>query len=160
MAMTIDELPPHARVWVYKCDRRLTDEEQRHVVEQGGRFLRSWSSHGAPLTAAIGVWYERFVVLGVDEQQVGAGGCSIDESVHFIRELERGMGLKLTDRMVLWVERDGRHEVLRIDDVPALLRGGELNADTMVYDDLLSTRADLQTRFRVPLRQTWMAHYL
>ena len=48
----------------------------------------------------------------------------------------------------------------RLRSVDALLRAGTLAADTPVYDDLVATKADMDARFRVPLKATWMARWL
>jgi hypothetical protein len=108
----------------------------------------------------VDVLHDHFVVIAVDEQQAMASGCSIDKSVRFVQELEQQLGLHLTDRMVVVHEREGAVHTLRADDVPAALKEGGLTADSTVFDDLVATKADLDARFRVPLRATWMARWL
>jgi len=106
------------------------------------------------------VLHDHFVVVAVDERQAMASGCSIDRSVRFVKELERYMGIMLTDRMVVLYEADGAIRSARVHEVDALLRAGTLAADTPVYDDLVATKADMDARFRVPLKATWMARWL
>ncbi len=87
-------------------------------------------------------------------------GGSVDGSVQFIKRLEDDMGLSLTDRMVVLYEKDGAIRSCRVPEVEDLLKTGEITADTIVFDDLVATKADLDARFRTPLRNTWMARYL
>ena len=89
-----------------------------------------------------------------------ASGCSIDKSVRFVQELERDLGLRLTDRMVVLYEQAGAVHALRADEVPAALKDGRLSADSTVFDDLVATKADLDARFRTALRSSWMARWL
>ena len=129
-------------------------------MEHGHAFTRSWAAHGAALDACVDVLLDHFVMVAVDEQQAVASGCSIDKSVRFVQELEKGMAMDLTDRMVVLYEKDGVVRACRVPEVEGLLKSDELTADTIVFDDLVNTKADLDARFRSPLRETWLARFL
>ncbi|UPT69069.1 MAG: hypothetical protein M0D57_10815 [Sphingobacteriales bacterium JAD_PAG50586_3] len=77
--------PAMLRVWIYQADRLLTDSEQQMLAEASAQFVAQWSAHGTPLTAAAQVLNGYFLVLGVDEAQAQASGCSIDKSVNFVK---------------------------------------------------------------------------
>ncbi len=156
----IADLPDHARVWVYKTARDLSHAEQNLVRDRGATFTSSWAAHGAPLDAAVEVLHDRFVVVAVDEEQAKASGCSIDKSVGFIKQLEYDLNLMLTDRMIVVYEAKGGITSCRLQDLPELLKDGTLTADTIVFDDLVPTVGELRTRFRGPLRSTWLQRYL
>lgn len=157
---TVDSMPDHARVWVYKTARDLGQAEQRMIRERGSAFTATWAAHGSPLDACVDVLYDRFVVVAVDEVQAEASGCSIDKSVGFIKQLEHDLNLMLTDRMVVVYERGVDVVSCRLQELPELLKEGVITADTIVFDDLVSTIGELQERFRVPLRNSWMQRFL
>jgi hypothetical protein len=156
----LQALPAHARVWVYKSARPFNAAQRAIIVERGEAFVRSWAAHGTALLAAVDVLHDRFMVLAVDERLAAASGCSIDTSVRFVQDIERELGLSLTDRMVVIYEKDGAIKHCRVPEIGQLLKSGELTADTLVFDDLVATKGDLDARFRVPLGQSWMARYL
>ena len=145
---------------MYKCATVLLPDQVARIVEAGRAFTRSWAAHGAALDACVEVLHDCFVVIAVDEEQAHASGCSIDKSVQFIQAMERDLGLSLTDRMVIWYEKQSALQSIRVPDLPTALAKGELSGDTIVFNDLVSTRADLDRHFRSPLRDTWMARYL
>lgn len=157
---TLDSMPAHARVWVYKTARSLSAAEQKMVLEHGDAFTGAWAAHGAPLDACVDVLHARFVVVAVDEAQAEASGCSIDKSVGFIKQLEHDLNLMLTDRMVVVYERNDEITSCRLQELPELLKDGAINGDTIVFDDLVATVGELLERFRVPLRASWMARFL
>lgn len=157
---TIETMPAHARVWVYKCAQALTTEQRKAIMDRGRAFTASWAAHGAVLDACVDVLRDHFVVVGVDEQQAMASGCSIDKSVRFVQELEKDMAINLTDRMVVLYEKDGGVHACRVPEVEGLLKRGVLTADTIVFDDLVNTKSDMDARFRSPLGETWMARWL
>lgn len=157
---TISSMPAHARIWVYKTARALSQAEQKLVLEHGSTFTNTWAAHGAPLDASVDVLHGRFVVVAVDEEQAEASGCSIDKSVGFIKQLEHDLNLMLTDRMVVVYEGADGITSTRLQELPALIQEGVITADTVVFDDLVSTVGDLHERFRVRLRDSWMARFL
>lgn len=157
---TIDSMPAHARVWVYKAARDISHAEQKLVHEHGATFTANWAAHGAPLDACVEVLYDRFVVVAVDEVQAEASGCSIDKSVGFIKQLEHDLNLMLTDRMVVVYEDGADVTSCRLQELPELLKEGAITAETIVFDDLVSTVGELYDRFRVPLRTSWMQRFL
>ncbi|MFT3886099.1 MAG: hypothetical protein QM724_11935 [Flavobacteriales bacterium] len=157
---SLASMPAHARVWVYKSARAFTPAERAAINEQGAAFVAGWSAHDLPLDAWAGTVGDHFLVIAVDQEQAAASGCGIDKSVRFVQELERGLGLRLTDRMVVLYEAGDQVKAGTVEELPALLERGALTGDTLVYDDLVATKGDLDARFRVPLRATWMARYL
>ncbi len=154
------DMPAHARAWVYKAARDLGQAEQKLIRERGAAFTSTWAAHGAPLDACVDVLHDRFVVVAVDEVQAEASGCSIDKSVGFIKQLEQDLNLMLTDRMVVVVEREGRVQSVRLQELPGLLAEGLIGLDTIVFDDLVATVGDLRERFRVRLADSWMKRFL
>ncbi|HRF81842.1 MAG TPA: hypothetical protein PL070_17320 [Flavobacteriales bacterium] len=159
-AKRLIDLPDHARLWVYKTARDLSHAEQNLVRDRGAAFTSTWAAHGTPLDAAVDVLHNRFVVVVVDEEQALASGCSIDKSVGFVKNLEHDLNLMLTDRMIVVYEGPNGITSCRLQDLPALLKEGAITGDTMVFDDLVPTLGDLRTRFRMPLRGTWLERYL
>ena len=64
---SIENLSPDSRVWIYQCNRNLTDQEvsQTDVVLQ--RFSNQWVSHNRQLKALGKIYHNRFLVLMVDQ---------------------------------------------------------------------------------------------
>lgn len=153
-------MPAHSRVWMYKSAFAFTPAQLAAINKQGQAFANSWVSHGDEVRAAFGVLNDHFVIISADLADMVICGGSVDGSIQFIKRLEAEMGLSLTDRMVVLYEKDGAIRSCRVPEVGDLLKTGEITADTIVFDDLVSTKADLDARFRTPLRNTWMARYL
>ncbi len=153
-------MPAHTRVWVYKSAMPFTPAQQQQLLARGQAFAGAWKSHGEAVPAAFAVLHDHFVVIAADLLGMTICGGAIDGSVQFIKQVETDLGLQLTDRMVVLYQRDGVTNACRVGEVETLLKNGTLGPDTPVFDDLVATKADLETRFRTPLRSTWMARYL
>ena len=145
----------HSRVWVYQSDKELTDEQASGLLSLLNKFAAEWTAHNHQLKAKAEVRYNRFLILIVDENQAGASGCSIDKSVNFMKGIEREFGINLFDRFN-FAYRDGekvlsapRHEF------EELLRSGRVGSDTIVFNNLVPTLADLETKWEVPFKESW-----
>ncbi|MFN2261427.1 MAG: ABC transporter ATPase, partial [Psychroflexus sp.] len=99
MVVDFNDLPDDARVWIYQANRGFNEEEIVEFSQRITAFLQEWTVHGKMLKAGFEIKYNRFIVLGLDESQANASGCSIDASVHFIQQLEKEYNVDLLDKM-------------------------------------------------------------
>ncbi|MDT3404754.1 ABC transporter ATPase [Mucilaginibacter terrae] len=145
----------NSRVWIYQSDKELTDSQTQQVQEQLNQFTQSWTAHNNELKAGAAVKYNRFLILVVDESQAGASGCSIDKSVRVMKELEQQYNINLFDRFNL-AYRDGDN-ILSVprNEFEELIKTGKINAGTIVYNNLVQTLDELQTKWEVPLQNSW-----
>lgn len=157
---TFELLPAHARVWIYKSATPFTQEQRSLIRERGFAFTNAWKSHGQVVVGAMEVLNDHFIALAADIQDMRICGGAIDASTRLVKELERDLGLQLTDRMVVVYELNGALHACRVPQLEELVKNGTLNGDTIVFDDLVATKGDLDARFRTSLRNTWMARYL
>jgi len=149
------EMSSQSRVWVYQSDRKLTTDEAVQIQMHLDNFTRSWTAHNNQLMAKAEIRYNRFLILIVDESQAGASGCSIDKSVNFMKQLEQHFGISLFDRFNL-AYRNGE-EVVSVprQQFEELLKGGQINTDTIVFNNLVQNVAELQTKWEVPFKDSW-----
>ena len=145
----------NSRVWVYQSDKKLSDSEVREIQAQLDDFATRWTAHNSQLKAKGEVRYNRFLILIVDESQAGASGCSIDKSVHFIKHLEQQFHINLLDRFNL-AYREGS-EVLSAPrhDFEELLKQGNINSNTIVFNNMVQNLKELETKWEVPFKDSW-----
>jgi len=145
----------NSRVWVYQSDRKLTDREVQQIQIQLDYFTAGWTAHANELNAKGEIRYHRFLILTVDESQAGASGCSIDKSVNFIKQIEEQFNIRLLDRFNL-AYREGE-EVLSAPrhDFEAMLKQGSINTDTIVFNNMVQTLKELETKWEVPFKDSW-----
>lgn len=154
---SIKNMPPDARVWVYQSNKPLSVAEVKAIKEEGTKFVSGWSAHGAALNAAFDVLYDRFIVLAVDEKQALASGCSIDKSVHFIKQLEQQFGLNLFDRMQVAYKSGDAIEACSLSQFEELAAGKKVNEDTIVFNNMVSSKAAFDTDWEVPVKKSWQS---
>ena len=118
-------------------------------------FAAQWVSHNRQLTAHATVKHRQFIVLMVDESNAGASGCSIDKSVHFLQHLEQRYGVDLFDRMTFAYEKEGEVKTAGRAQFTQMYQEGVLNDDTLVFNNLVKNKAELEQEWKIPLGQSW-----
>ena len=151
------EFSPASKIWIYQSDRELSETETREIQALLNQFASSWTAHNQQLKAAAQVMYKRFIVLLVDESRAGASGCSIDKSVHLIKGMEQEFGISLFDRFnTAYLSGDQILSANR-EEFEKLLREGKVNNNTIVFNNLVANLADFNTKWKVPLKDSWHA---
>ncbi len=153
-------MPDHSRVWIYQCDRFLAPHEVTAINEEGNRFVAEWNAHGTPLRAKIAVIENLFLVVMVDEVHAQASGCSIDKSLNFVKEAENYLGAPLTNRMKVAIPLDGKIIISELNELSKLKSKGIVRDDSLVYDNLVSTKSDLENNWLVKISESWHARFL
>ena len=153
--MNYKELPGDTRLWIYQCDRKLSDSEIEAIKEQGDNFIDNWAAHGEKLEAAFEVLHSQFLIIFANEKQAEASGCSIDRSLHFIKNLEQEYSISLLNRMLVAYKVDEEIVTLPQEEFVELVAQGTLSKDTIVFNNLVTTKQDLETKWEVPLRESW-----
>ena len=149
------DMPGDARVWVYMADRPLSAGEQEELRRAAARFLEGWTSHNEPLSAGYELRHDLFFILAVDNSRVRPGGCSIDASVHFIREMEERLHVQFMNRMLFAYESAEGIRVRRLQDLELLAAAGEITDETGICNNLVATRRELERQWMVPFRDSW-----
>ncbi len=162
--MNYQDLSPNSRVWIYQSNRELSEEEVAQIREAGKRFIANWATHGTALHAAMEVFFKRFIVLFADEAQVKASGCSIDSSVHFMKEVEKAFGINLFDRMQIayskeQIKKEGKEqkvEIIHMNDLRDQLVSGEFSEEAYIFNNLVATKAEMESNWIVPVKESWL----
>src|SRR5690606_3247813 len=135
------------RIWIYQADRQLTAADKAKVLDKLELFTAAWKAHGRPLAAKAEVRHDRFIILMVDDAIAPPTGCSIDKSVYLLKEIERETGLNLFDRLQM-AYRDGEQiTAVPRSEFERRIATGEVTADTVVFNHLITTYPELETHW-------------
>ncbi len=148
-------LPPHARVWIYQSDKKIDDALAAQINNEVKAFTQTWTAHSKKVIADGAVLFNYFIVLAADEQQVHVSGCSIDSSVKFIREIQDKYNLHFFDRMYTTYYQNNEVKGATQNDLQTLLNKSDITADTLVFNNLVQTVAELQNNWLIPLKESW-----
>lgn len=154
--MVNNNLPSTARAWVYQSTRKLSLAEAIGIRQRINAFVEQWTSHKVDVLGWGDLLHDRFVVLMADEDHVQLGGCSIDSSVRFIKSLEDEFQTKFFDRWNLAFRKGNEVHSVGRDEFARLVESGEITDDTIVFNNLVQTKADLLEKWQVPYKESWL----
>ena len=146
-----------SRVWIYQSPRLFFLSEALVIEEMLENFVREWKSHGVPVKGFANLFYGQFIVLMADETATGVSGCSTDSSVRMIKEIEQRFGISLFDRMLLAFRVKDKVQMLPLPQVPYALENGLIGPDTLYFNNTVATKAELESRWLIPLKDSWLA---
>jgi hypothetical protein len=146
-----------SRVWVYQSNRVLSPQEKATISNNLINFTKSWTAHNQKLKAAFEIKYNRFLVLIVDETEAGASGCSIDKSVHLMKELEQQFNIDLFDRFNIAYKVEDQVKSASKEAFEELIKTGAIDSNTIVFNNLVPDYGQYLEKWEVPLKDSWHA---
>ncbi|WP_433863668.1 ABC transporter ATPase [Sphingobacterium thalpophilum] len=143
------------RIWIYQADRVLSEEESRQISVELADFAAQWKVHGEPLSASAELRDSLFIILKVDEAVAVASGCSIDSSVRFLKGIEERYDVRLFDRMCFAYKSATGIAVLDRAGFEKALHNGEIDDDTLVFDNTITYDHQLENTWVIPFKASW-----
>lgn len=156
-----ESLPDDARVWVFGSDRPITGSSAERLLAEVDEFLSQWKAHGAPLSCARRWDDDRFLIIGVDQQDAHASGCSIDGLFRRLQLLEPAIGARLLGGgRVYYRDASGEPRSVERAELRERAATGELTPSTPVFDIGVTSLADWKRGFERPAAETWVGALL
>lgn len=143
----------NSKVWIYQSNRILSEEEKKFIQINLNEFVQYWKSHGSPLEGSGIVYLDRFLILMVNY----ASGCSIDQSVHFIKSLGNEINVDFFDRMLItYLTKTGDLRTVHLSELEDLYQKNEIDQETYFFDPLVETKEQFETSFKKKIGESWL----
>lgn len=160
MLVDFNSLPEESRVWIYQANRSFTLEEQEEISQKLGVFIEKWTAHGSDLQAGYLLKYNRFIIIGLNQNLNAATGCSIDASVHFIQQLEKDYNIDLMDKMNVSYKQGEFIAYKPLADFKKMAKQRAVSKNTIVFNNLVTNIAEFKDNWEVPASDSWHSRFL
>ena len=147
--------PNNAKVWVYQSNQQLDKDEVDYLKVQLDDFISSWESHGKLLKATFEIVHNLFVVLFVDEQGDKMCGTAQDNSIRLMKQLGAELEFDFLNRMTQSYKKGDQVKIVQMNDFSTLLANNEIDENTIVYNNMVTTKYDFDNYWEVPLKDSW-----
>ena len=141
------DFPDDSRVWLYQTDRPLDDEEIKLVNNKMSSFIKEWAAHGNQLWGNAMVLNPYFVVVIVNDKLTPPSGCSIDASVHKLKEIGQLLDVDFFTRMKITFEKEGEPQQIKFDELKSIASIDNVR----VFDPLVSNLGQLRSQWPVKI---------
>lgn len=145
-----------SRVWIFQSNRAFSEREEEEMNEQLQNFYMQWKSHGDEVKGWAKILLNQFVVVLADVKPEDMGGCSTDSMMRVIKSFEKQYQVDLFDRQTITFLVKGKAEPLPLQQVKYALENGYIETDSLLFNNLVDTKAKLQSEWLVPLNKSWL----
>jgi hypothetical protein len=160
MFVPFDQISPTARIWIYQADRKLSAGQ----VDFINRFLKDycnrWKAHGAELKASFDIRFDHFIVMAADEDYNSTSGCSIDDSVRAIKEIENNTNSNFFNRNLVAFKQDTGVILIDRSNLKEKYLTGMWNDASLTFNNLVDTKSKLDLEWITEAGKTWLKRFI
>ena len=95
----------------------------------------------------------------MDQEKQKATGCSIDASVHFIKQLETTYKVDLLDKLNVSYKQGDYVAYKTLKDFKKMAKDKAVSKNTIVFNHLVQTKAEYLDHWEVPAIDSWHARF-
>ena len=159
MLILFEKLDPQSKIWIYQSGKKLNEVEKEFIIKKTESFLVDWTAHGQSIEAGVQIVYDQFIIIGVNEAISEVGGCSIDKSIHHIRELEKALNIDLLERSKVAIKENAQVKLIDFSEIKQLISDGVIASDTEVFNNAIVSKVELKSVWVQPAVNTWLKRY-
>mgnify|MGYP001334856185 CR=1 FL=1 len=160
MYVSFNLLPPNAKVWIYQSDRNLSNIDVELIEKEVKLFLNNWSSHNKEIESSFEVRYNRFLIIGLNENLNSASGCSIDKSVNFIKDLQSILKVNFLNRLDVAYKIGNDINSISLSEFQTMIRDKKLLKDSVVYNNMINTKEMYENNWETTIEKSWHKKFL
>ena len=160
MYVSFNLLPPNAKVWIYQSDSNLSSTDVELIEKEVKFFLNNWSSHNKEIESSYEIRYNRFLIIGLNENINSASGCSIDKSVNFIKNLQSILKVNFLNRLDVAYKIGNEINSISLLEFQNMIRENKLSKDSIVYNNMIDTKKLYLNNWETTIENSWHKKYL
>lgn len=160
MLVDFDKLPNDSKIWIYQSSRKFYPDEIKEITQKIEEFLTSWNDNGAEIIASYQLKYDRFIIITVDQTLEQLSVSAIDESVMFILALQTKYEVELLDKLNVSFKQGEYVQYKELKEFQKLVKKKAVSAKTIVFNNLISTKKELENDWEIPITESWHNRFL
>jgi hypothetical protein len=149
-----------AKVWVYPSSRKFYSTEIEEIEQKVKQFVASWKPEDENFKVSYQLLYNRFIILVADDTETSLTNADIDASVSFILQLQETYKVELLDKMNACFKQGEYVQYKDLKDFKKLLKNKAVTAKTIIFDNLINNKEDLENFWEIAIENSWYNRYL
>jgi hypothetical protein len=149
-----------AKVWVYPSSRKFYPTEIEEIEQKVKQFVESWKLEDENFKVSYQLLYNRFIILVADDTETSLTNADIDASVSFILQLPVTYKVELLDKMNACFKQGEYVQYKDLKDFKKLLKNKAVTAKTIIFDNLINNKEDLENFWEITIENSWYNRYL
>jgi hypothetical protein len=149
-----------AKVWVYPSDRKFYSTEIDEIEKKIKKFAENWKLDDENFKVSYRFLYNRFIILVADDSETTLTNADIDTSVSFILQLQETYKVNLLDKMNVCFKQGEYVQYKELKDFKKLVKNKAVTAKTIIFDNLINNKEDLENYWEITIEDSWYNRYL
>ena len=159
MKVSFSELPENSKIRIYTSNRELSDDEVNRIEGFSNEFLNNWTSHGVKVEASVLIPYNHFIIICANQENQNLSGCSIDDSIRFIKTIEEDLDISLLNREIVTFKDGENIKKINLKNLKSEVADGNIGPDTIVFNNLIDTKKDYINDWETNASNSWLNNY-
>jgi len=160
MLVDFQKIPDSSKVWIYQSNRKFYTDEIEVIKTKIEVFLSSWKDSDIDIIASYQFLYDRFIIFSVDEMLNKLTIDAIDKSVAFILQLQSDYKIELLDKLNVCFKQGEFVQYKELKEFKKLLKSKSISEKTIVFNNLINTKEELENNWEIPLEDSWHNRFL
>ena len=149
-----------AKVWVYPSSRKFYPAEIPEIEQKLKEFVENWKLEDEHFKVSYQFLYDRFIILVADDSETALTNADIDASVAFILQLQETYKVALLDKMNACFKQGEYVQYKELKDFKKLLKNKAVTSKTIIFDNLINNKEDLENYWELAIEDSWYNRYL
>lgn len=159
MLVDFKTLSEEAKVWIYPSSRKFYPQEIEGLKEKLKTFSEEWKSEDEDFKVSFELKYNRFIIFSVDANTF-LSNIEIDKQVGFVLQLQQEYDVELLDKMNVCFKQGEYTQYKELKDFKKLIKNKAVTGKTIVFDNLVQTKHELENYWEVPITESWYNRFL
>lgn len=160
MFVEYDSISENAKLWIYPSSRKFYPTEIAAVEMKVKKFIETWRVEDENFRASYQFLYNRFIVIVAEDDDNLISTKDIDASVALILQLQQDYDVVLLDRMNVCFKQGEFVQYKELKDFKKLLKNKAVTEKTVVFDNLIQTKAEFEKHWEIPIAESWYSRFL
>ncbi len=159
MFVDYSTLSEEAKVWIYPSSRKFYPQEIEGLKEELQVFVDQWKTDDADFKASFQFLHNRFIVF-LAEENSKLTNADLDTQVAFILQLQLDYEIELLDKMNVCFKQGEYTQYKELKDFKKLIKNKAVTGKTIIFDNLIQTKFELENYWEVPITDSWYNRFL
>jgi hypothetical protein len=149
-----------AKVWIYPSNRKFYPTEIEEVEQKIKTFVENWKTEDENFKASYQFLYNRFIIFIADVSETTISNADVDTSVSFILQLQETYKVELLDKMNACFKQGEFVQYKELKDFKKLVKNKAVTGKTIIFDNLINNKEDLENFWEIALENSWYNRFL
>ncbi|MEI6866721.1 ABC transporter ATPase [Flavicella sp.] len=143
-----------SKVWVFPSQKKFYTNEIENIERKISAFILSWEEQNKQLKAAFTIKHNRFIVVFVDSETTISSETT-NQLISFIIELQTEFETEMMDKINACFKQGEYVQYKDLKDFKQLIKNKAVNKNTIVFDNLVSTKQEFDEYWEIPASESW-----